>query len=190
MAKTYRPYVPEQDLLLAPSLRNWLPENDLAYFVTDLMDQLDLSAITTVHEDEERGYPDELEFGPMLPMLQTPALSDVAVWVVTGVLPGVGATGDGELLLLPPAETNIAKATRTANFKRRHERHGTSSTRPRAKDPAEDPARVYVDGFRVDLGTILRGRRAFTSPWPCGRIRPRSWPARRAARSRRARAYR
>jgi hypothetical protein len=39
MAKTYRPYVPEQDLLLAPSLRNWLPENDLAYFVTDLMNQ-------------------------------------------------------------------------------------------------------------------------------------------------------
>jgi hypothetical protein len=26
MAKTYRPYVPEQDLLLPPSLRDWLPE--------------------------------------------------------------------------------------------------------------------------------------------------------------------
>jgi transposase len=49
--------VPEQDLLLPPSLRDWLPENHLAYFVSDLMDQLDLSAITTVYEDEERGYP-------------------------------------------------------------------------------------------------------------------------------------
>jgi transposase len=57
MAKTYRPYVPEQDLLLPPSLRDWLPENHLAYFVSDLIDQLDLSAITTVYEDEERGYP-------------------------------------------------------------------------------------------------------------------------------------
>ena len=57
MAKTYRPYVPEQDLLLPPSLRDWLPENHLAFFVSDLMDQLDLSAITTVYEDEERGYP-------------------------------------------------------------------------------------------------------------------------------------
>ena len=57
MAKTYRPYVPEQDLLLPPSLREWLPENHLAYFVNDLIDQLDLSAITAVYEDEERGYP-------------------------------------------------------------------------------------------------------------------------------------
>ena len=29
MAKTYRPYVPEQDLLLPPSLRDWLPEDHL-----------------------------------------------------------------------------------------------------------------------------------------------------------------
>jgi transposase len=57
MAKTYRPYVPEQDLLLPPSLRDWLPEDHLAFFVSDLIDQLDLSAITSVYEDEERGYP-------------------------------------------------------------------------------------------------------------------------------------
>lgn len=57
MAKTYRPYVPEQDLLLPPSLREWLPEGHLAFFVSDLIDQLDLSAITRVYEDEERGFP-------------------------------------------------------------------------------------------------------------------------------------
>ena len=57
MAKTYRPYVPEQDLLLPPSLREWLPEDHLAYFVSDLIDHLDLSAIIAVYEDEERGYP-------------------------------------------------------------------------------------------------------------------------------------
>jgi len=57
MAKTYRPYLPEQDLLLPPSLRDWLPEEHLAYFVSDLVDQLDLSAITRVYEDDERGYP-------------------------------------------------------------------------------------------------------------------------------------
>jgi transposase len=49
--------VPEQDLLLPPSLREWLPEDHLAYFVSDLVDHLDLSAITAVYEDEERGYP-------------------------------------------------------------------------------------------------------------------------------------
>ena len=47
MAKTYRPYVPEQALLLPPSLREWLPEDHLAFFVSDLIDQMDLSAITT-----------------------------------------------------------------------------------------------------------------------------------------------
>jgi len=57
MAKTYRPYLPEQDLLLPPSLQEWLPEDHLAYFVSDLIDNLDLSAITAVYEAEERGYP-------------------------------------------------------------------------------------------------------------------------------------
>lgn len=57
MAKTYRPYVPEQDLLLPPSLRDWLPEAHLAFFVSDLIDHLDLSVITAVYEEEERGYP-------------------------------------------------------------------------------------------------------------------------------------
>ena len=57
MAKTYRPYVPDQDLLLPPSLRDWLPDDHLVYFVSDLIDHVDLSAITRVYEDEERGYP-------------------------------------------------------------------------------------------------------------------------------------
>jgi transposase len=57
MAKTYRSYLPEQDLLLPPSLRDWLPENHLAYFVSDLIDQVDLSGIEAYYEQEERGYP-------------------------------------------------------------------------------------------------------------------------------------
>jgi transposase len=57
MAKPYRAYLPEQDLLLPPSLRDWLPEDHLAYFVCDVVDQLDLSAIESVYEEEERGQP-------------------------------------------------------------------------------------------------------------------------------------
>jgi len=68
MAKTYRPYVPEQDLLLPPSLRDWLPDDHLAYFVSDLIDQLDLSAITLVYEDNERGQP------PYHPVMMTKVL--------------------------------------------------------------------------------------------------------------------
>ena len=63
MAKTYRSYLPEQDLLLPPSLRDWLPENHLAYFVSDLIDQVDLRAIEAYYEQEERGYPPYREFG-------------------------------------------------------------------------------------------------------------------------------
>jgi transposase len=57
MRKTYRPYQPEQDFLLPPSLRDWLPENHLAYFVSDLVEQLDLSAIYAVYEQDLRGQP-------------------------------------------------------------------------------------------------------------------------------------
>ena len=57
MANTYRAYVPKQVLLLPPSLRDWLPEDHLAFFVSDLIDQFALSAITAASEDEERGYP-------------------------------------------------------------------------------------------------------------------------------------
>src|SRR5437879_5388297 len=57
MAKTYKTYLPEQDLLLPPSLRDWLPENHLAYCVSDVVDQLDLSSIESVYEEEDRGQP-------------------------------------------------------------------------------------------------------------------------------------
>src|SRR6266404_2031874 len=57
MAKVSRPYFPEQDFLLPPSLREWLPEDHLSYFVSDLLDQLDLSQIEQHYEREERGYP-------------------------------------------------------------------------------------------------------------------------------------
>jgi transposase len=57
MAKGYRAYLPDQDLLLPPSLRDWLPEGHLAYFVSDVVNELDLSAIHAVYGEEKRGQP-------------------------------------------------------------------------------------------------------------------------------------
>jgi transposase len=57
MGKSYRPYYPDEELLLPPSLREWLPENHLAYFVSDVVDHLDLSAIEAVYGEEKRGQP-------------------------------------------------------------------------------------------------------------------------------------
>ena len=57
MSKTYRPYDPDQDFLMPASMRDWLPGEHLAYFISDVVDQLDLSAILARYESEERGYP-------------------------------------------------------------------------------------------------------------------------------------
>lgn len=57
MAKTFRPYDPDQMLLLPPSVRDWVPDGDMAHFVSDLVDGLDLSAIEEKYEKELRGYP-------------------------------------------------------------------------------------------------------------------------------------
>ena len=55
MSKTYLPYDPDQQLLLPRALQEWLPEDHLAYFVSDVVDQLDLSGITERYEQERRG---------------------------------------------------------------------------------------------------------------------------------------
>src|ERR1700738_3999426 len=57
MSNGYCTTLPKQELLLPPSLREWLPENHLAYFVSDVVDQLDLSAMHAVYEKEKRGQP-------------------------------------------------------------------------------------------------------------------------------------
>jgi transposase len=55
--KTFRAYDPDQVLLMAPVLSEWLPEGDLAHFVSDLVESaLDLGPIYASYEDE-RGYP-------------------------------------------------------------------------------------------------------------------------------------
>jgi transposase len=55
--KTFRAYDPDQVLLMAPVLQEWLPEGDLAHFVSDLVESaLDLSPIYASYEDE-RGFP-------------------------------------------------------------------------------------------------------------------------------------
>lgn len=46
MGAQFAPYEPDQPLLLPPSLRDWLPEDHLCYFVSDTVDQLDISSIT------------------------------------------------------------------------------------------------------------------------------------------------
>ena len=57
MSKTFRPYEPDQISLMPASMRDWLPSDHLAYFISDVVDNLDLSAIMERYVGEERGYP-------------------------------------------------------------------------------------------------------------------------------------
>jgi transposase len=57
--KTFKPYTPDQLLLLPPALQDWLPEDHLALFISDVVDHaLDLSSILATYETSDgRGQP-------------------------------------------------------------------------------------------------------------------------------------
>ena len=54
MSKTYLPYDPDQQLLLPQALQEWLPDDHLAYFISDIVEP---SEITARYEQERRGGP-------------------------------------------------------------------------------------------------------------------------------------
>ena len=53
----FRPYDPDQLYLLPPDLRDWLPKDDLVYFVIDVINQLDLGPITSTYDNSKGGQP-------------------------------------------------------------------------------------------------------------------------------------
>jgi transposase len=63
MSTSYVPYSPDQEFLLPPSLQDWLPEGHLAYFISDTVDALDLSAF---HRRYANGGPRNQPFHPAM----------------------------------------------------------------------------------------------------------------------------
>jgi hypothetical protein len=63
MPASYLPYEPDQDFLLPPSLREWLPPGHLAHFISDTVDALDLAAF---HARYEKGGPRNQPFHPAM----------------------------------------------------------------------------------------------------------------------------
>jgi len=58
MGKTFRAYDMSQLMLLPPDLRQWLPDDHLALYVSDVVEQLDLSGILQSYEaGDARGRP-------------------------------------------------------------------------------------------------------------------------------------
>ena len=54
MPTTFRPYHPDQFLLLSPDLREWLPPGHLTHHVCDLVDVLELRAFYAPYEGDGR----------------------------------------------------------------------------------------------------------------------------------------
>jgi len=54
MEQRFKAYDQNQDFLLPPSMRDWLPKGDLAYFLMELVDELDLKDIYEYYEVEDR----------------------------------------------------------------------------------------------------------------------------------------
>lgn len=53
----FKSYDPDQLLLLPPDLRDWLPENHLAWFVSDVVEQIDLSDVIEEYDHLKGGRP-------------------------------------------------------------------------------------------------------------------------------------
>jgi len=104
MGKSYRPYYPDAELLLPPSLREWMPEDHLAYFVSDVVDQLDLSAMDRVYGDEKRGQP------PYDPRMMTKLL-------VYAYCVGVFSSGRIERRLVEDIAFRVLAADNQPNFR-------------------------------------------------------------------------
>jgi transposase len=104
MGKSYRPYYPDEELLLPPSLRDWLPEKHLAYFVSDVVDNLDLSAMDAVYGNEKRGQP------PYDPLMMTKVL-------VYGYCVGVFSSRRIERRLVEDIAFRVLAADNQPNFR-------------------------------------------------------------------------
>jgi transposase len=57
MSYMFKSYDQDQLFLLPPSLREWLPGNHLAHFISDVVDELDMQEIEKVYNNTDRGQP-------------------------------------------------------------------------------------------------------------------------------------
>src|SRR3954463_5728346 len=57
MAQNFLSCDRDQDFLLAPSVRDWLPEDHLAWFVLEVVERLDLGAIYGQYRADGSGRP-------------------------------------------------------------------------------------------------------------------------------------
>jgi len=67
-SQRFREYNPDQDFLLPPSLREWVRQDHLASFISDVVDKLDLSEIVSYYDNSRGGQ------APFHPVMMTKLL--------------------------------------------------------------------------------------------------------------------
>src|SRR4051812_33054542 len=133
MSKTYREWSPDQPSFVPPSPQDWLPEDDLVYFLIDTVATIDLSPIFDHYERERRGQP------PFHPRMM------------------VGRTA---LVLLRHRHTILAADHETVPHRRRLSRHRRQRhpRLPHHQRLSQDPSGPVGGALRRGAETLRPGR--------------------------------
>ena len=111
MPTTFRPYEPDQLLLLAPDVRDWLPEGHFAHHVSDLVDGLDLRAFYAPYEGDGRRN------APYEPRMMVEVL---LYGYATGVLRGMARKLEEDVAFRVLGAGNFPSHRTLCEFRRRH----------------------------------------------------------------------
>ena len=138
MSTTFRPYVPEQPLLLPPDVREWLAEGHLAHHVSDLVDGLDLTVFYAPYAGDGRRN------APYSPRMMVKILLYA---YATGVFSsrGIAKKLEEDVAFRVLAAGNFPQHRTICEFRRRH---------------LEDFKRLFVEvvGLARELGLARFGR--------------------------------
>ena len=96
MNKSYQPWTQDQAFLLPPSLRDWLAEDHLAWFILDVVSQLDLSVIERAIQSK-----DARDQRPYHPSMMVTLL---VYAYCTGVFPDTAAESAPDILKHAPVQ--------------------------------------------------------------------------------------
>ena len=142
MPTTFRPYQPDQLLLLSPDVREWLPSGHLAHHVSDLVDALDLNAFYAPYEGDGRRN------APYEPLMMVKVL---LYSYATGVFSSraIARKLEEDVAFRVLGAENFPRHRTICEFRRRH---------------LEDFERMFVEVVRVarEMGVVRFG----TSPAP------------------------
>src|ERR671919_210282 len=139
MAQNFLACDREQELLLPPSLRDWLPADHLAWFVLDAVDEIDLSAFYAAYREDGWG---RAAFDPQVMV----ALLLYAYAIGERSSRGIERRCREDIAFRVITTNTIPDHATIARFRARHERGAGRHVRAGARALREGGARVGGTG--------------------------------------------